>query len=77
MRPSQLFKVVWILPTLKSEPLLSWEETINCDIFAKFCADKMLRISCNLDHGYNIALILLPKEIPYILPVKADSALVQ
>lgn len=58
-QPSQLFKIVWQLLMSKSEPLLSQEDTISCDTFARFFADKILRKCLNT---------CTPEERPNIPP---------
>lgn len=54
-------QLVHILPSCsrhllmpKSEPLLSQEQKISCDAFAKFLADKISQIQSELDAGGNM-----------------------
>lgn len=54
-QPSQLLKIAQQLPVLKYDPLLSQEEAISYDAFAKFFSDKIsrqcsdLNVSCNTE----------------------------
>lgn len=49
----QLFKVVQHLLMPKAEPLMFQQQTISCDTFAKFFADKISRTGSALDVSCN------------------------